>query len=315
MGLLALPLLCLLHIIYFLVILARSIRQLIFKPKDPLPLNAPRRQIPKHLSILFIPDSDIDIRTTEQCILESLENVIGWCQQLGIERLSVYDNEGILLQNSRVIQEYFETEREPTKKETKLIDMVYPITPPASRPLSPELNCTPSVVKLQVPPSRLEQKRLSSHHSASRGKSEGTTTLYILSKDSSKSNIASVATSLAWQEYMRSKADRNSCKLSIQQFESIIEGSNGFPATDFMMVHPLNPSKYNRSPLELHGFPPWQMRLTEIYHNRSRRYYRARLIWLLPSHIKSSLLASTLTEKEFRSALDHFSGVEMRVGK
>ncbi|KAJ8083872.1 hypothetical protein PM082_002638 [Marasmius tenuissimus] len=315
MGLLALPFLFVLHLIYSLVIFARSIRQLIFKRKEPLALNASRKLLPKRLSIVFVPDSEIDIRTTEQCILDTLENVIGWCQQLGIECVSVYDHEGIISKNSRIIQDYFETEREPEEKESKLIDMVYPITPPSSRPLSPELNCTSSVVKLQIPYARRGQVgRRSCRDGASRGQNEGSTTLYIVSQESSKSHIASVATSLAWQEYMRSKTQGN-FELSIPHLESIIEGNNGFPSTDFMIIHPLNPSKYNRSPHELHGFPPWQMRLAEIYHNRSRRYYRARLIWLLPSHIKSSLLASTLTEREFRSALDHFAGVEMRLGK
>ncbi|KAF9270108.1 hypothetical protein L218DRAFT_992768 [Marasmius fiardii PR-910] len=313
MELLAHSLLCLLHLLYSLINVARSIRRLIYR-RQPLALHASRRLTPKHLSILFVPDADIDIRTTEQCFLESLENVIGWCQESGINILSVYDQEGIVSNNQRIIQEYFETERESGEKESKLIDMVYPITPPASRPLSPQLDLRSSVVKLRVPNRHL-QRHQSKDNLPPIETRKSPLTLYILSRESSKSNVASIASSLAWREVMRAKTSRNPFKLSIPTLESLIEGGDGFPPVDFMIVHPLNPSTYNRSPLELHGFPPWQMRLTELYHDRSRRHYRSRLMWLLPRHIKSSLLASTITEEEFRSALDHFAGVEMRLGK
>ncbi|KAG7099093.1 hypothetical protein E1B28_000967 [Marasmius oreades] len=314
MGLLEFPLLFSLHLIYSLIIVARSIRRLIFR-RQPLTLRASRRLTPKHLSILFVPDAEIDIRTTEQCILESLENVIEWCQELGIDTLSVYDHEDIVYNNKSLIQEYFGTDRELGEKDYKLIDMVYPITPPASRPLSPKLDFRSSVIKLRVPN---KQSKIDLLSLPSESKRSSSLTLYILSRASSKSNVASIANSIAWQESMRSKLSHTSHRpftLSVPELELMIEGSNGFPPVDFMIVHPLNPSNYSRSPLELHGFPPWQMRLAEIYHDRSRRYYRSRLMWLLPRHIKSSLLASAITVEEFRSALDHFSGVEMRLGK
>lgn len=40
-------------------------------------------------------------------------------------------------------------------------------------------------------------------------------------------------------------------------------GELGFPEPDLMIVHQVSPS-HPRKPLELYGFPPWQIRLTEI---------------------------------------------------
>lgn len=38
----------------------------------------------------------------------------------------------------------------------------------------------------------------------------------------------------------------------------------GLSSPDFMIVHPIGFSRTTYSPLELHGFPPWHIRLTEI---------------------------------------------------
>jgi hypothetical protein len=42
-----------------------------------------------------------------------------------------------------------------------------------------------------------------------------------------------------------------------------IAGPHSLSAPNFLIVHHLCPSDY-ALPLELHGFPPWQIRLTEI---------------------------------------------------
>ncbi|ESK97931.1 hyphal tip 1 [Moniliophthora roreri MCA 2997] len=324
MAFLAFFFLLLLHALYSTINFARSFWRLFFK-RRPSPLTARRRKSPKHLSILFVPDNEIDHRTTEQCLLESVENAIRWCQELEIDQLSIYDQEGIVGRNSRTIQEYYGAYQHSPEREvkTKLIDLVYPPTPPASeagsRPLSPdvEIENQSAVVTFRIPQTRSQKSLLCSARGGPSNIKLTPLTLHILSADSSKRSISAIASSLAHQEYLRSKYTtvHKPFKLTVPELESAIEGSNGFSPPDFMIVHPLHPSRYNRAPLELHGFPPWQIRLTEIYHNRSRRYYRSRLMCFLPLHIKSSILASTLTELEFREALDHFAGVEMRFGK
>ncbi|KAJ4486075.1 hypothetical protein J3R30DRAFT_1451298 [Lentinula aciculospora] len=90
---LAYPFLALLHAFYSLVILSISFFRHLTRP-TPTPLNATRMRLPKHLSIIFVSDADFDEQINEYCITESIHRVIGWCQQLGIPRLSVYDAEG-----------------------------------------------------------------------------------------------------------------------------------------------------------------------------------------------------------------------------
>ena len=41
-------------------------------------------------------------------------------------------------------------------------------------------------------------------------------------------------------------------------------GPYGLPSPDLMIVHRTAPAGQMRWPVELGGFPPWQMRLTEI---------------------------------------------------
>lgn len=90
-----------------------------------------------------------------------------------------------------------------------------------------------------------------------------------------------------------------------------------------MIVHQISTSYNDRTPLELYGFPPWQMRLTEILSvlnwqlrtsiiladNFWRSYNR------YPQSVWSRSSELPLGEKEFRAALDEFAGAQMRLGK
>ena len=50
-----------------------------------------------------------------------------------------------------------------------------------------------------------------------------------------------------------------------RQIYSVLSGDRGLPSPDFMIVHNIFPSSRRRKqPLELHGFPPWQITLTEF---------------------------------------------------
>jgi dehydrodolichyl diphosphate syntase complex subunit NUS1 len=41
-------------------------------------------------------------------------------------------------------------------------------------------------------------------------------------------------------------------------------GDRGYGPPDLMIVHNVTVPKRQSTPLELHAFPPWQVRLTEI---------------------------------------------------
>jgi dehydrodolichyl diphosphate syntase complex subunit NUS1 len=101
-----------------------------------------------------------------------------------------------------------------------------------------------------------------------------TVNLHLLSRDAGKPQLAEAARRLA-----ASKPDKDA-KLDVQAIDSLIFGvlslhaamfdtfaetsidMTGLPEVDLIIVHPLSGS--SNWPIELHGFPPWQMRLAEI---------------------------------------------------
>lgn len=87
----------------------------------------------------------------------------------------------------------------------------------------------------------------------------------------------------------------------------MIEGERGFSPPELMIVYDIFPIT-SQKVLELHGFPPWQMRLTEIYHSEN----------LVTSRWKrdEALLGPVpIAMAEFGRALDQYSQAEMRLGK
>lgn len=102
-----------------------------------------------------------------------------------------------------------------------------------------------------------------------------------------------------------------------------------------MIVHHVTTPRLGRTPLELYGFPPWQIRLTEIqcvlYHFLpmasfilvltlrcfiSHDGYVGLRSWLKPWKGRwRSPPCILLDEAEFCQALDGFSGAEMRLGR
>ncbi|KIK70941.1 hypothetical protein GYMLUDRAFT_52117 [Collybiopsis luxurians FD-317 M1] len=328
---LAYPFLALLHAVYSLVVLSISFFRHLTRP-DPSPLSAKRKRVPQHLAVLFVADSDFDQKTNKHCILESVQRTIQWCQQIGIPQLSVYDCDGIILSNIGAIKRTAAPECLSKEPEVDRRRIHYPPTPPLSdyaesRPLSPSEDSfigLKSFITLNISPPRLGARRTVSnlrdfsptHSAPADTKMVQSLALHVLTREASKPTIAATARAMARVEGRSSKsAVKNTFKLSISTLENHLEGQNGLSPPDFMIIHPVHPSKYHRSPIELHGYPPWQVRLTEIYCNRYRKQYEARLMWFLPLHVSSTLLSSSLTEWEFREALDQFAVAEMRLGK
>lgn len=65
--------------------------------RNPKPLLARRCKLPVHLALLLIPDAENhDTREEERVMEECVEHVVEWCKDLGIQRLSVYDRDGVL---------------------------------------------------------------------------------------------------------------------------------------------------------------------------------------------------------------------------
>ena len=86
--------LCLIHAIYALTSLTSSLREY-FAREAPTALTVRRKQVPKHVAILLASDNDsAPSEAFEQQILQNVENVVAWCQVVGIQRLTFYDRKG-----------------------------------------------------------------------------------------------------------------------------------------------------------------------------------------------------------------------------
>jgi len=250
--------------------------------------------------------------------LENVESLVGWCHVVGIEKLSLYDTQGILYSCSQKIRDIVHMHY-PAGTDTSDSEVEFPLTPPlsdCSRPISPmNISEDPPFLTIHLPP---ENHSRTMHGDLKRRrkiatKHKDSLTIYLLSSKSSKESIASVARSLA----LAHQGDHpEQFSLSVNALSSRIEaGRDGLPPPDFMIVHPLSPSTYHRAPLELYGFPPWQIRLTEVYLNRYHKRHKTWLTRLLTSRSRAGQPSLAFTELEFRQALDEFAESTQRFGR
>ncbi|KAF7306889.1 DUF2235 domain-containing protein [Mycena indigotica] len=278
----------------------------------PSPLRTTRRRIPGHLALILVPK--VDSKSTRECMLETIARVVGWCRVIGVQKLTVYDSEGILVdceeQLSRRVFAISESAGDDSES-----DIEYPLTPPSSdysesRPLSPEhVFGESSTITIHLP--RAIRKRASRYGlktRPARDSQQRPLELCIASRNAGKSTLAATATSLA----RRRMKDPSQPSVSVEILNALLEGPNCVTAPDFLILHPLRDADHSLVPLELYGFPPWQIRLTEIYYNQ-----HVRPIDRIKSFLgrRSKNEPRLLTEIEFRAALDEFAGAEMRFGR
>ncbi|THH16811.1 hypothetical protein EW146_g3880 [Bondarzewia mesenterica] len=317
----------LIHVFYSLVIALSSIRSR--SQRLPLPLAAARTKFPTHLALVLTHVDETEHEShedLEEALIECVRRAATWCQACGISRLTVYDRQGVLGECSELMEKYLSPPAMKSKEKGTANGIAYPLTPPLSddsdssiiSPLDDSLQEGLRVVTIHPTGRTHEKRRLSRTKSGTkrrRSPCEGKSpqlkafTLHIVSRDSGKPAIASVANSLL-RSTSRTRVGKpdpvrsESFKLTIDDLQYKLEGEHGFAPPDLMIVHHVTPPKLRRIPLELYGFPPWQIRLTEIHHNK----YDGRRHWLRPPCV-------ILDEVDFRQALDEFSGSEMRLGK
>jgi dehydrodolichyl diphosphate syntase complex subunit NUS1 len=140
--------------------------------------------------------------------------------------------------------------------------------------------------------------------------------LQFVSRDTGKPTIAAEADSLlrsiAHQPPRRIKDETEEFSVSIHDLEAILEGARGYKAPDLTIVHHVTVPRRQCPPLELHSFPPWQLRLTEIYHNGFTGFWDRWLRAKVSHRAKTWML---LSELDVRRALDEYSNAEFRLGK
>ncbi|KAG1769174.1 hypothetical protein EDD22DRAFT_869671 [Suillus occidentalis] len=304
----------LLHLLHVsLVFLTTKFQKRRYLP--PQPVTAYRSKLPKHLAIVLVSSDAANPKHTEGLYLECLARVVKWCRALGIEQLTAYDAEGTLLGCSDIIQERL-AQPDDLPTDDSESELEYPLTPPLSeasesRSHSPDLDDPPVQLNVTTVCSfrkgashhrpREVAVRRRAHHKQSHC---NPLTLHIISRSASKAAIASAARFLLDEELRRRQKSYDvdhvgGYELPIPELNSILEG--GLPSPDLMIVHhvcPQDPSP----PLELHGFPPWQIALTEIHRTNA--------------HDAASLQRpSLITEHGFCRALDEYAGAQFRLGR
>jgi len=305
--------LIILHASYTLWALAVSYARRSCNPA-PRPLEYPRRQIPKHLALLLVAtDGSLNEEGEETCICRTVVDVVGWCKIVGIESLSVYNKQGVLYKYAQVIREMLKS---PSRLDTGLqdaechsdSDIEYPLTPPPSdhtisRPLSRnDYRGHPNpIISMSVegyrPSGESVKRRLQSQQESFR--------LKLLSSDASKPLMAHVARMLAVNTVQG--VDSKTSIIDIDTVNNAMQ-AHELDAPDYMIIH--DTSQQNNASLELEGFPPWLVRLTEIHQTRQNH---PKIV--LPSFKSKRTIGAALTEVDFRRALDEFSLAEMRLGK
>ncbi|KAF8585534.1 hypothetical protein K439DRAFT_1615828 [Ramaria rubella] len=270
------------HLVLLLIHTLYGIKNFLFSlipQRNPKPLLARRRQTPQHLALLLVPDAENhDMRIEQSVMEECVESVVEWCKEMGVQRLSVYDRDGVLSHKSVYALPILPHKSLETSEDTHLHPSGDQLTPPPSdtglsRPLSPDSEqhapSRSTIPTFQIPyltsddetgeERKLHRRRHSRlFHSEARLQ---TLTLHLLSRLSSKPAIAGAARSVALSQLSNSQKPRHPFSLTIEALNDMLEGESGFPPPDLIIVHSLYPST---APLELHGFPPWQTRLSEI---------------------------------------------------
>lgn len=309
-------LLYIVHAVYYLFNLASSLRRT-FASK-PNPLTVKRKQVPTHLALLLASDEDGIPESLEQHVLENVLQVVAWCRSVGIARLTLYDRQGLLHRSQFSVRQRLYEDKQGCDAEQEQPE--YPLTPPpsddstaSSRSLSPDgqsqpaLSCTTISVSAQPKKARRDGKGVVRRRVAPEKQepSEPPFTLHLTSRTSGKPAAAELARSIA---NTRSRSNEKST-LSVNEVKSILEGEYGFPQPDLMMIHHVTPQRRPKHVLEFHGFPPWQMSLTEFFYTE---YPSA---WWNSWRRESRCSYVPLTEEDVCRALDQFSSAEMRLGK
>ncbi|KAF8960976.1 hypothetical protein BDZ97DRAFT_1264615 [Flammula alnicola] len=314
------------HLVYAIILKVRSLRKQLFA-SPPQQLLAPRRRIPKHLAIVFAVDSSVPLETAVETLTESVLNAVEWCRTIGIKKLTVYEEKDMLSKCTRTLYVNLPVQGQELDSGESEID--YPLTPPPSdhsesRPLSP--NDAPEnhvpVTRLHIS-ERSPRKEMQNGEKAIKKRRQQKPTesahksdllLCMISAEASKPAIAAAARALARTESRRLRNSspsekREPYKLTVEELDRILEDASGLSSPDFMIIHSIDFSRSSSAPPELHGFPPWHIRLTEIFQNYPRDRSQPWFSWRRPC---TSL---PLDEISFREALDEFASAEMRFGK
>ncbi|KAG8904593.1 hypothetical protein FRB99_001512 [Tulasnella sp. 403] len=295
----------------------------------PKKLTAERRLSPKHVALLLhVEPNKAGSEKVASDLVECVRRAVEWCNEAGIETLSVYDERGLLKVHLDDVISVLPAGTQPALPvQTSSYSSVFPITPPpsdgeATSSSSSTTSVHSPLLSFRVPTvtntfvtgsdrenaNTVRQTRPSHSSSQASGHTGSELQLNVLCRDQSKPAIARAAQQLSYRHLSNKSAPVP--QVDIDQLDQILEAD--FSSPDFLIIHPLlypsSPRALIPKPFELYGFPPWQIRLSEMYYDP-----------LPPERFFSVLLsrpaAAIITETDFRRALDSFAQADFKVGK
>ncbi|KAI0322652.1 hypothetical protein OF83DRAFT_1092217 [Amylostereum chailletii] len=319
----------LLHLIYSFVLAVSSFHGRWLK-SNPNPLEAHRSKTPEHLGITLVcGETQVGDERVREAFVLSVERAATWCRTVGIGRLTVYDRTGLLFSVSDTLQRRLCLLDGPSTAGAPKVEMVYPLTPPLSDDSDSQVSddylddgAGAAVITIYPISQDLHSRKKSGLGNGARRRNLRRTskshskpfTVHVASQEAGKPAIAAIANRLVRElkqtSEMTASDDASPLRLSVDNLQYMLEGESGLLAPDLLIVHHVTRPARQTLPLELHAFPPWQIRLTEFYYDGSWGI-RRRLLRSVLDHITPCAL---LSEVEFRRALDEYSKAEFRAG-
>ncbi|KAH8120173.1 hypothetical protein DFH11DRAFT_1558764 [Phellopilus nigrolimitatus] len=295
---------------------------------NPQPLEAARPKLPSHIALVLASTKQNPSYAETEAAIRSVVYAARWCKRVGITNLSVYDRQGSVTKCAEKIKRSLshDIDRVPPDSEcsSDASDMEYSPTPPLSdtsdsRPVSPENFCSmPSIVTIRlgadVPAPRRSslKKRRKKKTWLTYQQQSSQMKLSLISYEASKPFMALLARTFATFGKIASvtgDGEVRRTEITVDKIESAVRDTFHLSLPDLMIVHSLERDHLRCPPVELHGFPPWIMRLTEIYHDEAPSLSGA--LWNRDN--KRAVVA--LSEETFRRALDGYARAEMRLGR
>ncbi|KAG8763929.1 hypothetical protein FRC11_008877 [Ceratobasidium sp. 423] len=231
-------------------------------------------------------------------MLESVLRVAEWSQAVGVSKLTVYDREGVLVSKAGYLRRKLLPTQEPEINNQTLKPVIfdnYPLTPPLSD-VSTEATEADSDIDDSLD---FGSTQLTIPAVSEKGQP---LCVNIISDKDGRTEVALCARQIAaFQKTQNKQLDSAALfKLDINTLDAVLEAKLQSP--DMLLVHSMAPGLFRR-PLELHAFPPWQIRLTEMHHSQVRQF------------LPFGKSYTVVEEAAFARALDIYSDAEFRLGK
>ncbi|KAL5495408.1 hypothetical protein ACEPAI_871 [Sanghuangporus weigelae] len=323
---------CGLSVLHFFHLIWTILTALLYYPflANPLPLHGPRAKLPKNLALVLAIDGERPTEEERNEIVKSVVCTARWCEAAGINGLSVYDRHNVVIKLSNKIKIALQNDVEHTPPESEYSsdasDSDCSPTPPTpnivdSRPISSDNWChPPSIITITLDSDLVRVQRATFHRNQvayalprKLYRKSSQMTLSLVSYEASKALLAAITRKLATSAKISDQARIKAMEghgISVESIDRLVQESlHHLKSPDLMIVHSIKQRSLSCPPLELYGFPPWLMRLTEIYFDWRPSLYRA---WKGRGNKQYFV---PLSEENFRRALDSYNRAEMRLGK